>query len=300
MRQLAAGFRNWGVRPDQQDAVCIHAFNDIMYPMLFLGIIAAGGIFVGSNPSYTPYELAHGIRVSDTKFIITEPEMLQSTKTAAKECNIPQANILIFNVLGQSATPGNQSWEWLLGHGEVDWPRFDDLESAKITQAARLFSSGTTGLPKSAIWSHYNLVAEHHLIRDEMNKDYAIRRLHSLPMFHAATVPIALTSALKSGHTCFVMRRFELEPFLSNIQKYQINDLGMVPPIVIATINSPITRKYSLRSLKRALCGAAPLDKGPQKRFQELMGENAPFTQVFGRWHILFQIFHPLRIAFKG
>ena len=282
VRKLAAGLRKWGVRPGQKDVVCLHAFNDIMYSILFLGTIAAGGIFAGTNPGYTPYELVHHIKTAQVKYIITEPEMLQPILSAAKECNIPKTNILIFDVGGQSIPQGFQSWTTLLEHGEEDWVRFNDLKTARETEAARLFSSGTTGLPKAAIVTHHNLVAQHTLCRDIYEKGYETRRLLCLPMFHAATFPLAHTTALKTGHAAYVMRRFELEKFLANVEKYQITDLLMVPPLVIATIMSDLTRKYSLKSVRAAYCGAAALGKGPQKKFQELMGDNAPFTQVWG------------------
>ena len=261
----------------------MNSFNDIMYPMLVLGIIGAGGIFTGTNPSYTPLELTHHFKTSGTRYIITEPEMLESTLKAAKECNIPRSNILIFNVLGQPIPNDFRSWETLLECGEADWIRFDDLDTARRTEAARLFSSGTTGLPKAAMLSHHNLVAQHILVFDDDIRDFETRRLLCLPMFHAAIAPIAHTSTLKSGYTAIVMRRFELEPFLANIEKHKITDLLLVPPLVIATIMSPLAKKYSLLSLKVIRCGAAPLGKGPQKTFEDLVGGAAPFTQVWGK-----------------
>ena len=78
------------------------------------------------------------------------------------------------------------------------------------------------------------------------------------------------------------MRRFELEAFLAAIERHQINVLGIVPPLVIAIIMSPLTKKYSLRSLKKIRCGAAPLDKGSQARFKALCGPGCTFTQVLG------------------
>lgn len=254
-----------------------------MYSVMFLGIIGAGGIFTGTNPSYTPYELIHHIRTSKSKYIVTEPEMLESILIAAKECNLPRSNILIFNVLGQAVPEGFSSWETLLEQGEEDWVRFDNLEIAKTTEAARLFSSGTTGLPKAAMLTHHNFVAEHTLLYDTEERDYNVKRLLCLPMFHAAAVPTAHTTTLKAGHESIVMRRFDLEQFLANIQKHKINDLALVPPLVIAAIMSPVTKKYDLRSVRIARCGAAPLSKGPQKRFESMMGDGAPFTQVWGK-----------------
>ena len=270
------------MKPGQKDVVCLHAFNDIMFSMMFLGIIGAGGIFAGSNPGYTPYELAHHFRTSGTKFIVTEPEMLGPILEAAKEVKIPISNILIFNVLGQPIPAGFQSWETLLTKGQEDWVRFDDLKTAKTTEAARLFSSGTTGLPKAAMVTHYNLIAHHTMVWADEVRDHDVKRLLTFPMFHAAAVPVSHTTTLKAGHGGVVMRRFDLAQFLGNIEKYQITDLNMAPPIAVVAVMSPITKKYNLKCVKNAVSGAAPLDKGPQAKFEALMGDGSPFTQVWG------------------
>jgi acyl-CoA synthetase (AMP-forming)/AMP-acid ligase II len=146
-----------------------------MFSMLFLGIIGAGGIFAGTNPSYTPFELVHHIKTSQSQFLITEPEMLENALAAAKECAIPLSNIWVFNVHRQPLPPGFRSWEALMQHGEEDFVRFDDEKVSRETTAARLFSSGTTGLPKAAELSHYNLVAEHTLVHEVVSKPYKVK-----------------------------------------------------------------------------------------------------------------------------
>lgn len=55
IRQLIAGFKHVGVQ--KGDTVLVHAFNNIYYPILVLGIIGRGAIYTGSNPSYTSYEV---------------------------------------------------------------------------------------------------------------------------------------------------------------------------------------------------------------------------------------------------
>lgn len=145
-----------------------------------------------------------------------------------------------------------------------------------------MFSSGTTGLPKAAYISHYNFIAQHCQINEWKPKPYEERRLMAMPMFHVATAPCTHFSPLHNGVQTFVHRRFELEPWLASIEKYQITDLATVPPIVIAVIMSDKTKKYSMASVKVATCGAAPLEKGPQSRFQALLAKDAVFTQVWG------------------
>ena len=290
LRKLVAGLRRWGVRPDQKDVVCLHAFNDIMYPMLALGIIGAGGIFTGTNPSATSFELAHHMRASHTKFVITEPEMLEAVLAATKECKLAESKILIFNILDQPVPGGFSSWKTLFSQGEEDWVRFNDIETAKKTEAARLFSSGTTGLPKAGMVSHHNLIAQHTLNWEDHERDYPTKRIVAMPMFHVGMLPTAICTTFKTGQIGVVMRRFDLAKYLSNVERFQITELGMAPPMVIATIMAPITKHYNLKSVKVAVIGAAPLDKGPQARLQALISDDAPCTQVWGEFLISYAL----------
>lgn len=78
------------------------------------------------------------------------------------------------------------------------------------------------------------------------------------------------------------MRRFELEPWLQNMQRFNITELNMVPPMVIQIINSPLTKNYSLKSVRSGNCGAAPLAAEPQARMKALLSHTATFNQVWG------------------
>ena len=112
-------------------------------------------------------------------------------------------------------------------------------------------------------------------------KDYEERNLFAMPMFHAALAPRAHTSTFKNPWLTYIMRRFDLEAFLASIEKYGITDLTVVPPMAIGIIMSPLNKKYSLKSIRAAVAGAAPLPKEAQARLQSLLG-SAPMTQVWG------------------
>lgn len=133
--------------------------------MAFLGIIAAGGIFTGLNPSYTVFEISHAVRTADITHFLVEPEFLPKVLRASQECKIPPSNIYAFDVFGGSngTDHGIKSWNELhLGHEEADWVRFDDQKRSEETIVARLFSSGTTGLPKAMDLSVGNFVSHIH------------------------------------------------------------------------------------------------------------------------------------------
>ncbi|KAF2165801.1 hypothetical protein M409DRAFT_67128 [Zasmidium cellare ATCC 36951] len=277
IRQLAAGFKAAGL--SQGDCVSIHSFNDINYSVLVNGIAGFGGVYTGTNPAYQTYELVHHLKASKARLIVVAPELLDAITAAAQRVKISNDRILIFDDQGQK---GYKSWRSLFDHGEIDWPHFDNLETSKDTVLARLFSSGTTGLPKAAQLSHYNLIAEHRLFTEWNPTTWERRRIVILPMFHAATAPLAHYASLRSGDECYVVKKFDLETFFKVVEKYQITEGAFVPPVIHAIVNSPLSKKYSLKSIRIGHAGAAPVDKWSQSKLKALMAPDAPLTQVWG------------------
>ncbi|RVX72878.1 hypothetical protein B0A52_03231 [Exophiala mesophila] len=266
-RRLIAGFRSTSLRTG--DCVCVHSFNNLYYSCVFLAVVGAGFVWAGTNPGYTDFELQHHLRTARAKLVLAEPELYDSIRPAASSVGIPDNNIFIFDWSKTSSVPEAppQSWTTLLQCGEQDWVRFDDEAVAKSTTACRLFSSGTTGLPKAAALSHYNLIAQHTLLQEQVQKPYQVltnrklsgadanlylqvKRILCLPFFHAAMVPIGHITPLRSGHVSYVMRRFHLEDFLRYTEKFEVTELFVVPPIVVSILQSPLIRRYSLRSLR--------------------------------------------------
>ena len=144
--------------------------------MLYMAIIGIGARFTGSNPAYTSLELNHHVHTSHARYIISEPHMLATVFATAKECNIPDHRILVFDAYDK--TPYHQypyrSWETLLHHGEEAWVRFrDPYREMRNTIATLAFTSGTTGLPKAAMISHHYSVTQIHAIKSH-SKPYDV------------------------------------------------------------------------------------------------------------------------------
>ncbi|GME23803.1 AMP-binding domain protein [Neofusicoccum parvum] len=293
----------------------------IYYPILVLGIIAAGCVFTGTNPGYTPLELEHHLRASRAQMIICEPELLSpilatsvGTDLLAEHHAAGTPRILIFDHHIHPSTPnhsphqsGYASWRTLLRPGvSRPWQRIDSLAVASTTTAMLLFSSGTSGLPKPVSLTHTNLTAQHDLAiaytspagdphTTSQPPWRPIRRLSFLPAFHAATVPNVHVSPIRSGEVTYVLPRFAVEPVLRSIARFQITDTVIVPPCVLAVVNAPpallADPACNLSSLRWARVGAAPLGKDVQARFQALLdrkiedggtGGTGWLTQIWG------------------
>lgn len=81
------------------------------------------------------------------------------------------------------------------------------------------------------------------------------------------------------------MRRFELETWLRNVERFEITELNFVPMMVVTILASGLAKKSTFRTIKNAWSGAAPLDKALQLRFRQYLGDDVPFNQVCLPFH---------------
>lgn len=175
--------------------------------MLVLAIIGVGGIYTGTNPVYTAAELTHHIKTSHAKFLISETAILEPLLKAAKQADIPESNLWIFDPVAPEKLSGRRSWRELFDHGEQDWVRFDDFKTSSTSTAARLFSSGTTGLPKAVTMTHYNLIAQQELLYTADPRPYHVsiyehrrKHIHHILQFE-------MTCQLANCYSDFAYRR---------------------------------------------------------------------------------------------
>jgi 4-coumarate--CoA ligase len=289
VKRLIAGLHNAGLQ--RGDTVCLSSFNSIAYPLVALAIIGAGGISVGTNPSYTKHELNHAVKLAKIKFVLAEPEIVANVQTALQENGVDVGSRLFIldTHAGQKVPSGLKSWKTLLSHGTREWIRFDDKQRCK-EHVQLYFTSGTSGLPKCAMTSHRNLTAEHQLFFEAWPRSYPFRVVLCMPFFHVGVFPQVLVSALKEGREGYIMRRFDLKPYLRYHAKYQVTEIFSVPPMLVSIVMSGLadpkskefSEEFNLKSVRNGTVGAAPCSAELQKRFQDLLGDGATMGQVWG------------------
>jgi acyl-CoA synthetase (AMP-forming)/AMP-acid ligase II len=247
VRRTAAGLADRGLRPG--DVLAIFSPNLPEYAVAFHAVSLAGGIVTTINPLYTSAELGQQIKDAGARYLVTVPGCLSKVQPAVQGSGLRE--LFVFGE-AEGATP----FAALMADGGT---APDVLISPREDLVVLPYSSGTTGLPKGVMLTHYNLVA------NIMQADSALGLLESdvmlgvLPFFHIYGLLVIMNLAAYVGTTVVTMTRFDLEQFLEFVQRYRITFAPIVPPIVLALAKHPVVEKYDLSSLRIVSSGAAPL-----------------------------------------
>jgi 4-coumarate--CoA ligase len=284
-RRIAAGLRKAGLQ--KNDRVMIYSANNIFFPVVFMGVILAGGIATTANPTYVAREVAYQLDDCVPRFLLVTESSSGTALEAAKMTKFPLDHIYLFDdgpLLGRKPdTPRFRHWSELISSVEVgrsfSWREAESREDVEQTVAI-LYSSGTTGVPKGVELTHYGLVANcvqmgtlwdldprHSSTNPKAERQ---RMLGILPMYHGYGFLWFGTLAPYRRASSYIMKRFNLRNMLRNIERYRISELTLAPPVVVMMAKSPDARKFDLSSVRKVQAGAAPLSREMCVEFESL------------------------------
>jgi len=284
----AEGLRRSGVRPG--DRVALVLPNCPEHIVAFYAVLRLGAVVVEHNPLYTPTEMAHQFgdhgatvaiawdRMATTITALPGVEHVVAvditasmpwTKRLALRLPVARARALRAQLTGPA--PGTTPWSDVVRHGPLapstPGPTVDDL-------AAIQYTSGTTGVPKGAMLSHGNLMANAAQGRawvpgltPGQEVVYAV-----LPMFHAYGLTLCLTFAMSMGARLVLFPRFDVDLVLTAAKKHPPTFLPAVPPIYERLATAARERGIDLTATRFAISGAMALPRETLELWEDVTG----------------------------
>ncbi len=284
-RHMAKGLQSYGVKKGIH--VGLFLPNSPYFLVSYYAILMTGGTVVNMNPLYAKDELTHLIEDAEIDLVITLDlkilldkmnDMLEETRLE-RLIICPFTKILPFpkNVLFPivkcseiSKIPKDNRYihlaDLMNNDGSVEIPDIDPKEDLAVLQ----YTGGTTGVPKGAMLTHYNIYANAVQAKSWFYQveEANAKMMGVLPFFHVFAMTAVMNFSVINALEIVALPRFDLEDTLKAIDKKKVHLLPAVPAIYSAINNSPLRSKYDLSSLQYCLSGGAPLPVEVKRQFE--------------------------------
>ena len=288
--RFAAALYGLGVR--KGDRVAIMLPNTPQFVLAFYGALKAGATVVNVNPTYTAHELAQQLADAGVQTIVTLNLFLKRVEQARPQTEL--RNIIVTHIFDFLPQPSRllvsraqrkeQDWvdvvegngvcllEPLLAAASAEPPRVDITpDDIALFQ----YTGGTTGLPKAAMLTHRNLVANTLQIVAWMPSATPGREkvMAAIPFFHVYGMTVAMNFAVYLGcEMVIVPNPRPIDNVMRIIASERVTIFPGVPAMYNGIINHPAAAHTDLRSIRCCISGSAALPMEVQEKFESLTG----------------------------
>jgi len=245
------------------DSVVLLLPNSLEFVIGYYGTLKAGGTVSPANPLYKGQELKHQLNDSGATVIITDGNSYPVVKEIKNETRLK--TIILTDLDG---IEGTVSLREILKRYPPSPPTFNLKPKEDI--AAIEYTGGTTGLPKGAMLTHYNLVAnaiQNAIWLGWSSKDVI---MGVLPFYHSWGACTCVNSPIYIGAPVITLPRFDAEELFMTIEREKATVLYGAASMFTMLASSPLISKYDLSSLKYVKAGAMPIPPEIKEKWEQL------------------------------
>jgi fatty-acyl-CoA synthase len=271
---LAAGFLALGL--GRGDRVGIWSPNRVEWVLTQFATARIGAILVNINPAYQRAELEYALTLSGCAALVLAerfkasdylgmltalaPELAGCEPGRLVSARLPMLKSVI--VMSDRPGPGMMAFSQLerLG-GPAQQLRLEAIDATLGPDDAIniQFTSGTTGSPKGATLSHYNILNNAAFVTDRMRLTESDRLCIPVPLYHCFGMVMGVLGCVTKGATMvFPGEGFEAEATLDAVAAERCTALYGVPTMFSAMLAAQAGRARDLASLRTGVMAGAP------------------------------------------
>jgi long-chain acyl-CoA synthetase len=239
------------------DRVGIMLPNVPYFPVVYYGVLRAGGIVVPMNVLLKKREVAYYLSDSGAKLLFAWHGFAEDAQAGAEQAG---AECLLVE-------PGE--FEQQVGAAS---PVTDVADTADDDTAVLLYTSGTTGQPKGAELTHANLTLNARGSAHLFDLGSEGIMLGALPLFHSFGQTCGMNATISDGATLTLLPRFEPGKALEIIQRDQVNVFQGVPTMYGAMLHHPDRERYDVSSVQLCSSGGSAMPVELLRGFEEAFG----------------------------
>ena len=277
--QLANAFLQRGIR--KGDKVAAYLTNCIEYVETMFALAKIGAVLVPISYRLVPRELKYVVENSDSVALIFNESLAGNVLAIRDELKGVILDRLI--QVGSSKDEKMLFYEEFLQSGKPEDPGVEVTEEDVFYLG---YTAGTTGFPKGAVLTHKARMLTLLQIAIEYGFGSEDKTLNCGPLYHAAPMAFTLVHLLLGGQV-ILMKEFDPEKVLKNIQDFRVTNSFMVPTMYNMVINLPIEvrRGYDVSSVRGLVSGGASLLTKVKEGILEFFS-NAGLHEFYGSTEI--------------
>ncbi len=254
--RLAALLRERGMEPG--DRVGVMLPNVLEFPIVYYGVLRAGGIVVPMNVLLKRREIAFYLEDSGAKLLFAWHDFLAEARDGAADAG---AELIAVEPEELAATLD----------GLEPAPEVVDTDAEDT--AVILYTSGTTGKPKGAELSHRNLDQNSEIVsRTTCLVGAGDVVLGALPLFHSFGQTVAMNGSLRRGACLTLVPKFDPGEALATIDRDGVTHFYGVPTMFGAMLHHPERESFDASSLRICITGGASMPVEILRGFEEAFG----------------------------
>lgn len=266
--RVAAVLHEKGVR--KGDRVALLAANSDLFVITFYAVQRVGAIFVPVNPASAAPEVDYIVRDSGASVLVMDPGFEELV-----------ADVLPDGVLHLALGLAEKTEDLLAlaaaRTGDPVTAPVDEFDDCEI-----LYTSGTTGNPKGALFDHHRIVWNAMSTIGNCGFTEGERILHVAPLYHSAELNLFIVAGTFLGATHVVHRGFDPAAVLETLEREQITSFFGVPTMYQFLLRQPDLARRDLTAWRVGTFGAAPMPPSaiekliatlPGIRFIQLCGQ---------------------------
>lgn len=268
------------------DKVATVLSNSLELLEIYWAVAKTGLVVVPLNTLLRGQGLTSLINDSDAAALITHQAMVQHLNPL-KEA-LPNLSEDRYILIDSNMTPGYRGYHDLTAHTKITEPPDASIQPGDLYNI--IYSSGTTGLPKGIMHTHF-IRAMYGLTSSagyRITPESVILHTGSI-VFNGAF--LTLMAAFYQGTTYILHPSFDIERMIETIHSEKVTHIMMVPSQIVAMLHAPGFDPEKLRSLQMILSLGAPLHAEHKRElnrqlpgvFHELYGLTEGFATVLDK-----------------
>ena len=271
VNRTANGLLSLGVR--KGDRVNLQLTNCPEFLFAWFAIGKIGAVMVPTNPLSPPDELAYPVRHSESVVSITQPDLLPGIQAIRDSC--PDLRDVL--VTGPDDPEEGASRFSALAEGQSD--ELAPVPLHPLDDAAILYTSGTTSLPKGVLVTHANYIYASEVVSKLMRLGPDDRQLITLPLFHANAQYYSFMTALNAGASVALMPRFSASRFMAQSGRHGCTVTSLFAAPIRMILAQPRTPTEGDNGLRMTIF-AQNVTEAQLDEWEERFG--APLLQIYG------------------